>query len=163
ITFNAANWNQTQTVTLFGVDDLIDDGDIAYNITSSTVSGTDTTGYVGLTPSTIGATNVDDDTACITVTPTSGLVTTEAGGAATGTDPVYTASGGMNASDVSVINIDNDNSCFTITAPASITTTEAGGVATFTVVLCSQPTANVTLSIISDDGTEGSVGSITFT
>ena len=32
LTFTAANWNVAQTVTVTGVDDALDDGDIAYTI-----------------------------------------------------------------------------------------------------------------------------------
>ena len=38
-------------------------------------------------------------------------------------------------------------------------TTEAGGTATFTVVLNSQPTANVTVNYDTNDPSEGTVGS----
>ena len=50
-------------------------------------------------------------------------------------------------------------------SPISGPTTEAGGTATFTVVLASQPTADVTLAVSSSDLTEGTVstGSLTFT
>ncbi|MEN6494052.1 MAG: SdrD B-like domain-containing protein, partial [Thermoguttaceae bacterium] len=53
----------------------------------------------------------------------------------------------------------------TITPTSGLTTTENGGIATFTVVLNSQPTADVTISITSNDPTEGtvSVSSLTFT
>jgi hypothetical protein len=44
-------------------------------------------------------------------------------------------------------------------------TTEAGGTATFTVVLNTQPTANVTIGLSSSDASEGTVAptSLTFT
>nr|WP_286191175.1 Calx-beta domain-containing protein [Synechococcus sp. FACHB-909] len=53
----------------------------------------------------------------------------------------------------------------TVTPTSGLVTTEAGGSATFTVVLDSQPTANVTVGIASSDATEGStnVSSLTFT
>ena len=31
LTFTTANWNTAQTVTVTGVDDCLDDGDIAYS------------------------------------------------------------------------------------------------------------------------------------
>src|SRR5258705_132543 len=48
---------------------------------------------------------------------------------------------------------------------AGLTTTETGGTATFTVVLNTQPTANVTIGLSSNDLTEGTVApaSLTFT
>ena len=50
-------------------------------------------------------------------------------------------------------------------ADQRLTTTEAGGTATFTVVLTSQPTADVTIGLSVSDATEGTVatGSLTFT
>ena len=44
-----------------------------------------------------------------------------------------------------------------MTPIAGLTTTEAGGTATFTVVLTSQPTADVTIGLTSSDATEGTV------
>ena len=53
----------------------------------------------------------------------------------------------------------------TVTPPAGLTTTEAGGTATFTVVLDTQPTADVTIALSSSDTSEGTIGvaSLTFT
>ena len=40
LTFNTGNWNFAQTVTVTGVDDLVDDGPIAYTIiTANATSG----------------------------------------------------------------------------------------------------------------------------
>ena len=82
LTFTPANWNMPQTVTVTGVDDSVDDGDIAYTIvTAAAVSA-----RPGLQRPErgrrVGRRNTDNDTAGITVTPTSGLTTTEAGGTA---------------------------------------------------------------------------------
>ena len=55
----------------------------------------------------------------------------------------------INASDVSVTNTDNDTAGVTVSPTSGLVTTEAGGTATFTVVLNSQPTANVTIPISS--------------
>jgi hypothetical protein len=116
LTFTTANWNTLQTVTVTGIDDNLDDGNITYNIVLA---------------------------------------------AATSADGTYN---GVNPSDVSVINTDNDTAGITASL-ISGNTTEAAGTATFTVVLDSQPTANVTIGVSSSDATEGSVspGSLTFT
>src|SRR5262249_50433832 len=117
ITFTPANWNTPQTVTVTGVNDFLDDGDVAYQIVT-TVTSPDAK-YNGIAAADVSVTNQDDaDAAGITVTPTSGL-----------------------------------------------TTTEAGGQRTFTVVLTSQPTADVTIGLSSSDTTEGTVApaSLTFT
>ncbi len=60
----------------------------------------------------------------------------------------------------------NDDAGITVTLPqgqTSLTTTEAGGEATFTVVLDSAPTADVTISVSSDDTGEGTVAPATLT
>ncbi|HIK08753.1 MAG TPA: DUF4347 domain-containing protein, partial [Oscillatoriaceae cyanobacterium M33_DOE_052] len=82
LTFTAANWNTPQTVTITGVDDLVDDGDIAYNIITAAATSTDAK-YSGMDAADVAVTNINNDTAGITITPTSGLTTTEAGGTAT--------------------------------------------------------------------------------
>ncbi|MEG3832984.1 DUF4347 domain-containing protein, partial [Microcoleus sp. Z1_C3] len=99
LTFTAANWNTSQTVTVTGIEDSIVDGNIAYNIVT---------------------------------------------GAATSTDANYS---GVDATDVAVTNSDNDSKGITVNPTSGLTTTEAGGKATFTVVLNSQPTADVTLPL----------------
>ena len=53
----------------------------------------------------------------------------------------------INPADVAVTNTDNDVAGITV-SPTSVNTTELGGFATFTVVLASQPTANVTIGLI---------------
>jgi Ca2+-binding RTX toxin-like protein len=62
LTFTSGNWNTPQTVTVTGVDDLVDDGDIAYTIVTGAATSTDTN-YSGLNASDVSATNTDDDTA----------------------------------------------------------------------------------------------------
>jgi len=81
LTFTSANWNTAQTVTVTGVDDLVVDGNIAYSIITAPATSTDTN-YNNFNASDVSVTNNDNDVAGITVTPTSGLVTTEAGGTA---------------------------------------------------------------------------------
>src|SRR4029077_13019215 len=82
LTLTAANWNVTQTVTVTGVDDAVKDGDIAYGVVLGAATSTDPN-YSGADPADVAVTNTDNDVAGFTVTPTSGLVTTEAGGTAT--------------------------------------------------------------------------------
>ena len=232
LTFTAVNWNTPQTVTVTGVDDDLDDGDIVYSIITAAATSSDAV-YNGINPADVSVTNTDNDTAGITVTPTSGLVTTEAGGTATftivltsqptanvtialsssdategtvapasvtfttvagnwNTPRTITVTGvdddlddgdiayniitaaavssdsnysGLNPADVSVTNTDDDSAGITVTPTSGLLTTEAGGTATFTVVLTSQPTANVTIGLSSSDLTEGTVApaSLTFT
>ncbi len=60
------------------------------------------------------------------------------------------------AQSFNLINIDNDVAGITVSS-ISKNTTELGGQATFTIVLKSEPTANVTISLSSDDLSEGTV------
>lgn len=82
LTFTPTDWDQPQTVTITGANDAIDDGDIAYAIVINSATSTDPA-YDGLDPTDVSVTNLDNDTAGITVTPISGLETTELGGQAT--------------------------------------------------------------------------------
>ncbi|MBE2267055.1 MAG: right-handed parallel beta-helix repeat-containing protein, partial [Anaerolinea sp.] len=226
ITFTPANWSSAQTITVTGVDDLVDDGDIAYTI-QTTVTSSDVQ-YNGIAAADVSVVNTDDDTAGVTVNPTSGLVTTEAGGTATfsvvltsrptenvsvnllsgdtseGTVPtaitftpanwnsaqnvtvtgvddavvdgsigytiVTTVSSldsvynGIAAADVSVTNMDNDTAGVVVNPTSGLVTTEAGSTATFSVILTSQPAADVTVNLLSSDLSEGTApAAITFT
>ena len=74
----------------------------------------------------------------------------------------------MNAADVSVEHVDDDTAAVTVTAAMGLTVTEAAGVghtATFTVVLTSEPLADVVIGLSSSDTTEGTVSPafLTFT
>ncbi len=71
IVFTSSNWNQPQQISIFGVDDFVDDGDIAYSIVTGAALSNDPN-YSGLNPVDLSVTNIDNDTA--------GLVITESGG-----------------------------------------------------------------------------------
>ena len=60
LTFTPSNWNTPQTVTITGVDDDIDDGNIAYTIVTAAASSSDEN-YNGLNASDVSVTNIDDD------------------------------------------------------------------------------------------------------
>lgn len=77
-------------------------------------------------------------------------------------DPNYAAA--ALPAPVALTTIDNDTAGVTTTA-ISGPTTETGGQATFTIVLNTQPTADVTISVASNDTTEGTTGvsAVTFT
>src|SRR5205814_774143 len=79
LTFTAGNWNTPQTVTVTGVDDLVADGNKPYTIVTAPAVSTDPN-YNNRDAADVSVTNIDNDVAGITVNPTSGLVTTEAGG-----------------------------------------------------------------------------------
>jgi hypothetical protein len=210
LTFTAADWNVPQTVTVTGVDDLVDDGDIAYNV----VLGAPTTARpdlrrdrsgrcggdqrrrrrgwhhrdagrgprhhqaggtasftvvltsqptadvvirsppaiptrarsrprtlrlpppTGPSPQTVTVTGVDD----LSTTATSRTAWSWA--CQPSADPIYAA---IDPADVAVTNADNDEAGITVTPVAGLGTTEAGGTASFTVVLTSEPTADVVI------------------
>jgi uncharacterized repeat protein (TIGR01451 family) len=229
LTFTAANWNVAQTVTVTGVDDNVADGNQAYNIVLGIPASADPI-YAAIDPADVAVTNADNDAAGITVTPTAGLVTSEAGGLATFTvalqseptadvvipiassDPTegsvsaasltFTAANwnlpqtvtvtgvddhvvdgtiaysittgaavssdavysGMDAADVAVTNTDDDTAGIDVSPTAGLSTDESGAKATFTIVLKSQPVADVVIGLASSDTTEGVVApaSVTF-
>lgn len=82
LTFTPASWQTPQTVQVQGQPDSIDDGDRAYAITVGPTSSASAP-YDGIAARSISATNVDVDVAGFTITPISGLVTTETGGTTT--------------------------------------------------------------------------------
>jgi surface protein len=116
VIFTTTNWNTVKTITVTGVNDEVQDGDISYNIVL---------------------------------------------GASISLDPDYNA---IDKADLSLVNQDNDVANITV---STITggTTELGSTASFTMVLTSEPTANVVIPVSSSDTTEGTVSasSITFT
>ncbi|MEO0351387.1 MAG: DUF4114 domain-containing protein, partial [Cyanobacteria bacterium P01_A01_bin.15] len=59
ITFSTADWDQPQTVTVTGVDDTDDDGDVDYIINTNVTSAD--TRYRTLIPTSVAVTNQDDD------------------------------------------------------------------------------------------------------
>ncbi len=83
VTFTPNNWNLAQTVTVTGVDDLIADGNQAYKIITAADITTADVNYKNLKPADVALTNIDNETPGITVSPSTGLTTTEAGGKAT--------------------------------------------------------------------------------
>jgi len=229
LTFTPGDWSTPKTVTVTGVDDLADDGDVAYSIITTAATSGDPA-YNGQNAPDVSLVNLDNDAAGIQVTPTSGT-TSESGGTATfavvltsrpaanvtvnlassdttegtvspagltftpsnwntaknltvtgvddnvvdgdvdytiitapavSTDPNY---GGLNAIDVVVTNTDNDTASIVVSPTLGLVTTEAGGTAAFTIVLGSQPAADVTIGLSSSDASEGTVSpsSVTFT
>ena len=117
LTFTTANWNVPQTITVTGVHDALDDGDIAYDIVTTPASSSDSS-YNGLSTGNVSVTNTDDDEAGITVTPTSGLITTEAGGTATFTIALTS----QPTADVTIGLTSNDTTEGTV-SPSSLTFT----------------------------------------
>lgn len=141
VTFTTANWSTPQTITLTGVDDLLDDGDISFAVGTSACVSADLT-YDGFNPSDVNVTNLDNDTAAVTVTPTIGLTTTESGGTGTFTLVLTTQPG----FDVT-INLMSSNVAEGTVLPASVT---------FTNVNWSTP-QTVTVTGVDDVPIDGSI------
>ena len=55
--FTPANFATPQTVTVHGVDDLVDDGDVAYKIVTGTVTQDAGSNYTGLNPADVSVVN----------------------------------------------------------------------------------------------------------
>ncbi len=82
LTFTNANWNATQTVTITGVDDSVDDGDQNTKVTIAVDDDNSDNAFDGIAYQTVTATTADDDTAAFTLSTTTASVT-EAGSTAT--------------------------------------------------------------------------------
>jgi hypothetical protein len=227
LVFTSTNWNRSQMVTITGVDDAVADGNKVCKVVLDPAVSADSH-YNGFDADDVKFTNVDDDAPGITVNPTGGLFTTEAGGTdsfivmlnsepfsdvaidlsssdasegtvypdsliftsaswnvpheviVTGvndtlddedqeywivTEPAVSSDGGyslFDAEDVSVTNIDDDPG-FTVNPAGWLLTTEAGGMDSFTLVMNSEPTADVTVDLSSSDTSEGTVNPISLT
>ena len=81
LTFTSVNWNVAQTVTVTGINDDVDDGDIAYTIILDPCVSLDLT-YNAVDPADVDLINEDDDTAGFDFQNILGLGTTESGGQA---------------------------------------------------------------------------------
>jgi hypothetical protein len=82
LVFTPANWSVAQTVTVTGVDDNVADGNVPYGIRFQPATSNDTR-YDGRTADDVMMTNIDDDSAGVTVIASPNLTTTEAGGTTT--------------------------------------------------------------------------------
>jgi hypothetical protein len=79
LVFTPANWNIAQTVTVTGVDDHIDQGNVPYMIDLGAVSSSDGS-YNGFNPADVSITNLGTDHAAVILTaPVGGLVVTQSG------------------------------------------------------------------------------------
>ncbi|MEG4109920.1 FG-GAP-like repeat-containing protein, partial [Microcoleus sp. S13_C5] len=136
--------------------------DVAIDLSSSNVAeGTVSPASITFTPAnyseqTITVSGVDD---AVADGPQPYKIVTKA---ASSTDPNYN---NLDPEDVTVTNSDNETPGITINPTAGLTTGEDGTKANFTVVLNTQPTADVTIGLNTDNAAEGTVSpaSITFT
>lgn len=163
LTFTPINWNAPQVVTVTGVNDAMSDGNQLYSaLTASAFSGD--SHYNGMNPSDVTLTNIDDDTSGIVVTPTSGLVTTEAGGTAAftvrlNTMPSASVSIGLSSSDLTEGTVSPASLTFTTGNWATPQTVTATGV-NDAVADGTQPYFVVTAPASSTDGTYNSLDAL---
>src|SRR5262249_19279705 len=102
LTFNSGNWNIPQTVTVTGGDDAVIDGTVSYTVILGAATSADAN-YNGINPVDVSVQNIDNESG-ISVSPTSGLITTEAGGTDTfnvhlNTQPTANVTIGLSSSD----------------------------------------------------------------
>ncbi len=154
LTFTSANWNTPQSVIVTGADDAIADGQQTYEIVVHVQSTTDTT-YAALGDQRFYLVNNDDESAGITVTPTSGLVTTEAGGTASFT-VVLTAQ----PTDDVVISLASSDPTEGAVAPAELTFTGSNWMMAQTVVVTGVddafPDSNINYTIVTSPAVSAS-------
>ncbi len=117
LTFTTDNWSAPQQVTVTGVDDAEQDGNVEYTINLGVIESDDET-YAGIDPVDVTLINVDDETAGVTITPTEMLTTTEEGGTAMFSIVLNAAP----TSDVTITLMSSDDSEGTV-APQSLTFT----------------------------------------
>ncbi|MEO6034288.1 MAG: DNRLRE domain-containing protein [Verrucomicrobiota bacterium] len=116
LVFTPADWNVPQIVTITGQDDAVVDGTVAYSIVLAPATSSDVN-YDGLNPADVQVVNGDNEGG-ITVAPTSGLTTTEAGGSATFTIRLNT----QPTADVT-IGLSSGNTSEGTVSPANLTFT----------------------------------------
>src|SRR6186713_284972 len=91
LTFTSSNWHVPQTVTVTGVNDALDDGDVAFTVLTAAATSADSI-YNGLNASDVAATNTDDEvTSDLAVTKSNGVNAVTAGGSTTYTIVVSNA------------------------------------------------------------------------
>ncbi|MFA6475594.1 MAG: hypothetical protein WCV88_05365, partial [Patescibacteria group bacterium] len=132
LTFTNGNWSTPQTVTVTGVNDALDDGDIAYSIITGTTSSVDAE-YVGKTVADVSLTNTDDDVSGVTVN-TTDATSTEAGDTAAFT-MVLTA---QPTGDVEVDSVTTDATEGTVTTGAILTFTSVNWATPQTITVTGQ-------------------------
>ena len=79
LTFTNGNWNSAQTVTVTGVNDGLDDGNISVTITLAVVDADSHDSYDNVANQTVSAVNTDNDTAGFTISQSGGSTTVTEG------------------------------------------------------------------------------------
>lgn len=135
LVFTTANWATPQTVTVTGVDDAYDDGNVTYPVTLGAATSSDAS-YQGKSPASPMVTTTDDDTAALVLSPPSGTKTNERGGAVT-FDVTLAARPTANV----VVPIVSSDTTEGVVAPAQLTFTTDDWSTPQTVTVTGQPDA----------------------
>ena len=149
LTFTPGNALIAQTITVTGVDDGAADGAVAFAIVLGDATSTDPA-YSQQDPADVGATNLDNETAGITVSPTAGLTVDESGTTATfivvlmGPAPTANVDFTLRSSDASEATVNTISLTFT---PGNAFTPQT---VTITGVDDSRDDGDVTLSVVLD-------------
>ena len=145
LTFTNGNWNNAQTVTVTGVNDDLDDGNISVTITLAVVDADSHDSYDNVANQTVAAVNTDNDTAGFTIAQSGGATTvTESGG----TDDFTLVLNAQPASDVVLSVVSSDTGEVT-TGSATVTFTSGNW----------DTPQSVTLTGVNDDIDDGNVNS----
>lgn len=117
LTFTSVNWASPQRVTVVGVDDEEQDGDVTYTVTTAPATSTDLT-YAGVNAADVTLTNVDNDTAGVRAIDTANLTTNESGGTAKfrvvlNTKPMGNVTVPITSGDVGEVTVDKATLTFT--------------------------------------------------
>ena len=126
VTFTNADWSTPKPVIITGVNDDVDDGDIAYSIVTAAAISTDAD-YSALNAADVSVTNTDNDTVGITQSATSATI----GEAGTGT---YT--GVLNTQPTAKVTVtltSNDTTAATVTSSLTFTSANWSSVQTVTI------------------------------
>ena len=145
LTFTNGNWNSAQTVTVTGVNDDLDDGNIGVTITLAVVDGSSDDAFDNAANQTVAATNSDNDSAGFTIAQSGGATTVTEGA---DTDEFTLVLNAKPASDVVLSGVSSDT--------GEVTT----GSSTVTFTTNNWNTAQtVTLTGVNDDVDDGNVNS----
>lgn len=139
--FDSTNWSSSQLVRVVPVDDAMADGNQSYEVLAivDPLSTLDTTGYADVATSAVSVTNIDNDTAGVTVSTTT-LSTAEAGSSTT-----YTVSLNTQPDADVVIDVTSGDTTEGTVSPAALT---------FTATDWSTP-QTVTVTPVNDDMADG--------
>ena len=152
LTFTNSDWDQTQPVTVAGVDDALADGDQAYMVLLAAATSTDLN-YNGLDPDNVSVTNEDD----LTVTITAGTSPVDEG-----TDATFTVTASAMPSSALTVNVSvtDSGSFISGSAPTTVTINPGSTSATLTVTTDDDSTDEVggTITAMVATGTGYDVG-----